>query len=253
MLVDEYDAFLVDLDGVVYVGEEPVRGAVEALERLRDRGVTFRFVTNNSSQTRAEIQSKLAGMGIEVDRNTIVSAAWATLQYLHDQGLDTVYVVGTDSLRAELEDGGITIAAEAAQAVVVGHDSTTDYRDLTRVTRLVRDHDLPIIAVNSDAIVPKPDGLVPGVGAIVSAIETATGRMATVIGKPETRLFEYALQSLDANAAAMIGDNQMVDVVGADRAGIDSILVTVHATRSADGPAPTVTIPDLRGLFATCG
>lgn len=253
MLIDEYDAFLIDLDGVVYVGEEPVRGAVEALERLRDRGVMFRFVTNNSSQTRAEIQSKLAGMDIDVDRNTIVSAAWATLQYLHDRGLDTVYVVGTDSLRAELEDGGITIDTEAAQAVVVGHDSTTDYRDLTRVTRLVRDQDLPIIAVNSDAIVPKPDGLVPGVGAIVSAIETTTGRTATVIGKPETRLFEYALRSLDPNAAAMIGDNQMVDVVGAHRAGIDSILVTAHATRSADGSTPNVTIPDLRGLFTTSG
>jgi HAD superfamily hydrolase (TIGR01450 family) len=253
MLVDEYDAFLIDLDGVVYVGEEPVRGALEALERLCDRGVTFRFVTNNSSQTRAEIQSKLEGMDIDVDRNTIVSAAWATLQYLHDRGLDTVYVVGTDSLRAELKDGGIAIDAEDAQAVVVGHDSTTNYRDLTKVTRLVRDHDLPIIAVNSDATVPKPDGLIPGVGAIVSAIETATGRTATVIGKPERRLFEYALRSLNADATAMIGDNQMVDVLGADRAGIDSILVTAHAIRSADGPAPDVTIPDLRGLFATSG
>lgn len=253
MLVDEYDAFLVDLDGVVYVGEEPVSGAVEALERLRDRGVPFRFVTNNSSQARAGIQSKLAGMGIDVDRDTIVSAAWATLQYLRDRELDTVYVVGTDSLRAELEDGGIAVAAEGAEAVVVGHDSTTDYRDLTRATRLIRDHDLPIIAVNADAAVPKPDGPIPGVGAIVSAIETATGRTATVVGKPETRLFEYALRSLDANAPAMIGDNRMVDVVGADRAGIYSILVTAHAAGSADGPAPDVTIPDLRGLFAASG
>ena len=253
MLVDEYDAFLIDLDGVVYVGEEPVRGAVEAFERLLDRGVKFRFVTNNSSRTRAEIQSKLAGMDIDVNRDTIVSAAWATVQYLHDRELDTVYVVGTDSLRAELEDGGITIDAETAEAVIVGHDSTTDYRDLTTVTRLVRDHDLPIIAVNSDGTVPKPDGVIPGVGAIVSAIETATGRRATVIGKPETRLFEYALQSLNADATAMIGDNQTVDVLGADRAGIDSILVTAHAIRSADGPEPDVTIPDLRGLFVTSG
>lgn len=81
MLVDEYDAFLLDLDGVVYVGDQPVRGAVEAIERLRDRNVSFRFVTNNSSRTRSDIREKLVEIGVEADREEVVSAAYATRRY----------------------------------------------------------------------------------------------------------------------------------------------------------------------------
>jgi HAD superfamily hydrolase (TIGR01450 family) len=249
MLVDDYDAFLVDLDGVVYVGDEPVPGAVDAIERLRDRAIPVRFVTNNSSRTRDEIRTKLAGMGIDASRQEIVSAAWATGEYLRDRGLETVSVVGTGSLRAELERGGVVVADDAVDAVVVGHDDTTEYADLTRATRLVHRHDVPLVAVNADAVVPQPDGPIPGVGAIASAIETATNRTATVIGKPERRLFDYALASLETDSVAMIGDTPTADVAGASRAGIDAILVTAHAVRSTDGPTPDATISGLADLF----
>lgn len=269
MLVDEYDAFLIDLDGVVYVGSEPVSGAVETIGRLRDRGVPLRFVTNNSSQTRAEIRARLDGLGVDAATDEIVSAAWATGQYLRDAGLDRAFVVGTDSLRAELRDAGVTVSTPGTardgsvdrdrdrdrdpdpdpDAAVVGHSTATDYWDLTAATRLVYRAEVPIVAVNADAAVPKPDGPVPGVGAIVSAIETATDRTATVVGKPEPRLFEYATAALDAEAVAMVGDSPAVDVRGAVRAGLGAVLVTAHATRGGEGPTPDATITDLRGLF----
>ena len=105
--------------------------------------------------------------------------------------------------------------------------------------------------MNIDAAVPKPNGLIPGVGAIVSAIETAANCSAVAIGKPEQRLFEYAIKSLGTDTVAMIGDNQSVDVRGASEAGIDSILVTKHAEQTIEGPKPDAIISDLRDLFRT--
>ena len=249
MLGSDYGGFLVDLDGVVYVGEEPVVGALEGIAELRERDVPLRFVTNNSSSTRSEIRARLERLGIEADEDEIVSAAWATGQYLDEAGYDTVFVVGTDSLRAVLRAAGLAVDGEDPAAVVVGHDETTTYEELTEATRLVDEHDLPVVAVNADAAVPTAEGIVPGVGAITGVIETATGVEATVVGKPEPRLFEYAVSSLGTDDVAMVGDTPSADIRGAKRAGIGSILVAAHATQQPGDPTPDAVIRDLRGLF----
>jgi HAD superfamily hydrolase (TIGR01450 family) len=249
MLASDYAGFLVDLDGVVYVGDQPVVGANEGIAELRAHDIPLRFVTNNSSSTRAEIRARLERLGIDADEDEIVSAAWATGRYLDEAGYDSVLVVGTDSLRAVLRRAGISVDGEDPEAVVVGHDETTGYAELTEATRLVHEQDLPVVGINADAAVPTSAGIVPGVGAITSVIETATGSETTVVGKPEPRLFEYAVDSLGTDDIAMIGDTPSADVRGAKRAGIGSILVAAHATRQPGDPKPDTVIRDLRGLF----
>jgi len=243
MLVDRYAAFLIDLDGVVYVGDQPVEGAPETIGRLREQSVPFRFVTNSSSSTREEIREKLDRLGVPADTEEIITAAWATGEYLADRGIETVYVLGTASLERELRDAGIAISDREPEAVVVGHRPSLTFADLTFVTRLVDRLDIPLVAVNADPTVPTPEGVVPGVGAVVSALETATGRTATVIGKPEPHLFEAAVGSLGTDDVAMIGDTVSADIAGANRFGIGSILVTEHASdpgHDADATLQTV-------------
>lgn len=268
MLVDRYDGFLIDLDGVVYVGDEEVTGARETVERLRDREIPFCFVTNTSSKTREEILAVLDGVGIDAALEEIVSAAWATGQFLQGVGVESVYPLGNDSLQAELRRAGIRIvegdpeAVEEADpnsvenadpdAVVVGHDESLTYADLVVATRLLHGGDREFVAVNVDGAVPKADGIVPGAGAVAAAVEAATGVAPTVVGKPEPRLFEIATETLGVEDVAMVGDNPRVDVRGANRLGIGSILVTAHATRRVgDGEEamPDHEIPDLCGLF----
>lgn len=254
MLVDRYDGFLIDLDGVVYVGDEPAAGARETIARLREREIPFCFVTNTSSKTREEIQATLDGVGVEADVDEIVSAAWATGQYLQSVDVNRVYLVGNDSLRAELRRSGIRCDERRPPAVVVGHDHSFDYDDLLAATRLLHDgdRDTAFVAVNVDGAVPKPEGVVPGAGSIAAAIEAATGVTPTVVGKPEPRLFEIATAYLGVENVAMIGDNPRTDIRGANRLGIGSILVTAHATRRADDgddTNPDVEIDDLGGLF----
>ncbi len=249
MLVDEYAGFLIDLDGVVYVGDEPVRGAIEAIERLRDAGRPFRFVTNSSSATRAEVAHKLSVLGIPADEEEVVSAAWVTATQLTAREIERVFVVGNDSLRRQLSDAGIANTREDSEAVVVGHHDGLTYSDLVTATRLLDANEIPLIAVNADPRIPRPDGIVPGVGAIVRALETATDRTAEVIGKPAPHLFELAIDSLGTDDVVMIGDSPTVDIVGAHRAGISAILATTHAYEYEE-ITPDATIDTLLDLFA---
>jgi len=226
MLVDQYDAFLVDMDGVVHVGDSPVPGAVEAIGELRDRGKTVRFVTNNSRASRETLVADLRGFGVEADPSDVVSAAWATAEYLAEQGVDAVSLVGGEGFAEMVRDHGIAVRDESVDAVVVGHDDTVAYDDIKRATRLIYEESAALVAANADGWYPTPDGIAPGTGATVAAVEAATGAEATVVGKPEPRLFEIAMEGLPSERTVMVGDNPQADLVGANAAGIDAVLVT---------------------------
>ncbi|WP_251329688.1 HAD-IIA family hydrolase [Haloplanus pelagicus] len=243
MLADEYEALLFDLDGVVFVGDEPVRGAVETLRRLRDAGKEIQFVTNNSQHTRREFAEKLAAFGIDARPVEITSAASATAEYLADRGVESVYLVGMDGLRAELRQRGIADRERDADAVVVGFDPTVTYDDIATATSLVYDRDLPLVATSGDTSYPSGDGVAPGTGAILRAIEAASDTEATVVGKPNAPLFDRALGRISTRPVAMVGDTPSADVAGANRAGIDSILVSLHCRAGHDvDPSPDVRI-----------
>jgi len=243
MLADEYGAFLFDLDGVVFVGDEPVTGAVETLRRLRDAGKEIQFVTNNSQHTRRAFAEKLTGFGIDARPEQITSAASATAEYLADRGVESVHLVGMDGFRTELGRRGIDDSERDADAVVVGFDPTVTYDDIETATRLVYERDLPLVATSGDTSYPSGDGVAPGTGAILRAIEAASGTEATVVGKPNAPLFDLALDRVSTRPVVMVGDTPGADVEGARRAGIDSILVSLHCRADrADAVDPDVRI-----------
>lgn len=267
MIAEGFDTFLFDLDGAVYVGEEPTPGAVETLERLRERGAAVRFLTNNPRATRRQVADRLAEMGVEAAVEEIATAGWVAAKYAAEQGAETAAMVGSEGLAAELRAVGLRLVESDPDVVVVGAADDTDYGDIRRAARLIR-AGAPFVATNPDASYPTPDGPAPGTGAIVRAVEVASGVRPTIVGKPDPRMFEIALEELPDSDAVVVGDNPETDVLGAHRAGLPAVLVgdgtppgvgdgtlpgvadeTPSGVAEADFRTPDATVADLRGLF----
>ena len=235
MLAEQFDAFLLDLDGVVYIGAELLPGAAEALGRLRAAGKAIRFLTNDPRPTRIELAERLAGLGVEARADEVITCGWATAEFLRREGMRSVFVVGSAGLRAELEQAGIAVVdRERPEAVVVGADEHLGYLDILRASRLIH-QGARFVAVNVDGAFPIPGGLAPATGAVVSAVQAATGRRPVVVGKPYLPMFELALASLpDRERVVMVGDNPESDILGAHQAGIPAILVADEPTAGLD-------------------
>lgn len=256
---------ILDLDGVVYRGDEPIRGAAELVAWLHERRVLVRFATNNSMVTRAGYVERLGAMGIPTARDEVVTSTSATVEHLrrHAPGVHSVLVIGATGMRDEMRDAGleVTMAADAHaprpggplgrsfDAVIVGLDPELEYSRLATAMAAVG-AGARLIATNADARYPTPAGFLPGAGSIVAALATATGVAPEVIGKPEPAMFEAILEAagIGRGDAVVIGDNPDADVVGARRAGLASVLVLtgvadaataagLHGERSPDAVA----------------
>jgi HAD superfamily hydrolase (TIGR01450 family) len=238
----EYDAVLVDLDGTVWRGDDPVAGARAGLETLAASGLPLVFVTNNTSVRRQEFRERMADVGLPTDLGPIVTAGWATAQFLADYHPDdTVFVMGGEALRQDIVDAGLTVVTDGtADVVVAAHDEDVTYDRLTKTLRAFR-HDTTLVAPNRDRVYPSEDGPVPGAGASVGAVEGMTGQDALVVGKPETRLADIATDAVDATTSdcLIVGDNIDTDILMGERAGMTSALVlTGVSSRSAAEAAP---------------
>jgi HAD superfamily hydrolase (TIGR01450 family) len=236
-----------DLDGVVYRGDRPIPGASDLIAALHDRGVTVRFATNNSMVTRAGYVERLGAMGIPTAEGEVVTSTSATVVHLayHAPDVRRVLGIGADGMREELQAAGlqVTMAASAPDsgeydAVVVGLDPDVDYRRLS-VAMSAISRGARFIATNADARYPIPGGFLPGAGAIVAAVATATGSEPIVIGKPSPAMFTAILEEtgVGADACVVVGDNPQADVAGANRAGCASILVLTGVATSEDAEA----------------
>ena len=198
-LADHYEGFILDLDGVLYRGDEPVPGAAEAVAGLRERGRRIVFLTNNSARTPERVSERLAGMGIPSDPREVVTAAQAaaTLVATTVGAPSAAFVVGEEGVREALRDAGVTVVDDRpdhADVVVVGWDRSADYEKLRTASVLVQ-RGAALVATNADASYPAPGGeLWPGAGALLAAVETATGTTADVAGKPHRPLFEEAVR-----------------------------------------------------------
>jgi 4-nitrophenyl phosphatase len=241
---------IFDLDGVVYRGHQPVRGAAELVAWLHDEGVLVRFATNNSMVAREGYVQRLGGMGIGTAVDEVVTSTSATIEHLrrHAPEIRSILAIGAEGMRRELRGAGfeVAMAGEAVQthsggplerhfdAVVVGLDPHVDYLRLAAAMRAVEDG-ARLIATNADARYPTAAGFLPGAGSIVAAVATATGATPEVIGKPQPAMFAAILEAsgTGADAAVVIGDNPDADVVGAARAGIASILVLTGVADAA--------------------
>ena len=227
-----YDGLIVDLDGVIWLGDDPIAGSAEAVGALRAGGARVLFLTNDPLRSRSAIAERLTEVGIPAktaDVMTSVSAIARTVGSLAGLTTRRALVIGPPVLHDEVSAAGFGLLAceDAAQAevvVVAGHEGF-DHRELRAATAAVR-NGARLFATGRDPVFPAPGGLEPATGAIVAAIETAGGVAAVVIGKPEPVIFEMAREALaDCDRTAVIGDNLMSDIVGAKRAGLDAILV----------------------------
>lgn len=249
--IGTYDGLIVDLDGVVWLGGAPIEGVAQAIAQLRSGGVRIVFLTNDPQQSAGRQAQRLTAIGIPTSADEVVTACSATAVLLgarEDLRGARTLVIGADALRGELADAGFVIlsreeARDAAVVVVGGHERF-DHRDLRAAMRAI-EAGASLFATGRDPFVPGPSGPEPGTGAIVAAIETATGATAVITGKPDPRMFAIARGRLgDCKNVAVVGDNLATDIVGARRAGLQSILVLSGATHPRELAASTIK-PDL--------
>ncbi len=251
---DRYDAFLFDLDGVLYRGQEAIPGAAGAVDAIRHLGKRVAFVTNNSARTPAMVVAHLRSVGVEADPDEVETSALATSDLLAARGVREAFVIGETGIREALEDRSIAVLdgdPDAAEVVVVGWDRAVDYAKLRRASLLIQ-RGSAFVATNADASYPAPDGRWPGAGAIVAAIGTTTGVDPEVVGKPHAAIFEAALRRAGGGRPLVIGDRLDTDIQGANRLGWDSLLVLSGITGPEDLAAstarPTLVAPGLEIL-----
>jgi HAD superfamily hydrolase (TIGR01450 family) len=259
-LCDAYDAALYDLDGVLYLGAEPVPHAAASVAAATRAGMRSAFVTNNASRRPEVVAAQLTDLGIPAQPADVVTSAQASVRLLRervDAGAD-VLVLGAAGLVDEVVDAGFHVvgaATEQVRAVVQGYGPDTGMRELSEAAIALRSGAL-WIAANTDATLPEPRGLVPGNGALVAALRVATGLEPLVAGKPEPALHLESVARVKAQRPLVIGDRLDTDVLGAIRGGADSLLVLTGVDTARDviaapaGTRPTYVSWDLRGLVA---
>jgi glycerol-1-phosphatase len=258
-IADAFDGFLIDLDGVVYVGKLAIPGSVEALQLLGRNGKEVIFLTNDPRHSRRYYADKLRGFGLKVPPSRIVTSAAATAAYIGQQeetANRSAFVIGSSALKAEIRATGLTVVdaerGREADLVVVGGHDRFDYAELRTASQAVR-RGAAFYAAGRDATFPMPDGPWPATGAILAAVETAAAQRARVIGKPEPAMFRVA-QGLFRGTprTVVIGDRLDSDVAGGRRAGLATVLVLTGSTTEAEAarahPAPDFVIRDLMGL-----
>jgi HAD superfamily hydrolase (TIGR01450 family) len=265
-LADRFDGLLIDLDGVVWIGREPVPGSPEALRALLEAGKRIVFVTNNPGRPPAAYAQRLGELGVEVGEEQVVTAGMVAARLAGEAAVPapptgetgTAFVIGAEALKEMVAASGARVvegeeAWEADVVVVSGHRGF-DYGELLAAKRAL-DRGAALFATSHDPTMPYPGGELPGTGAVLAAVETATGRRAEIAGKPERHLFEMAREALgDAERVAMVGDRISSDIAGGRAAGLQTILVlsgtTSRQEAAAADPAPDFVLEDLSGLLA---
>jgi len=231
----ELESFLLDMDGTIYLGPNPIPGAPEFIRFLKESGRKFLFFTNNPSADAAQYARKLAGMGIDTAPADILTAGEATVRYLLDE---TPYrrlcVLGTPSFEQELMRAGFTLDGDP-EAVVLAFDKTLTYAKLEKACLLLR-AGLPYIATNPDKVCPTDYGYIPDCGAMAALLEAAAGRVPKFIGKPNPEMVRMGMRKLGARyeTTAMVGDRIYTDMAMAFNSGIRSILVLSGESTRAD-------------------
>jgi len=237
---DSFDAFLLDLDGVVWRGETPVQRAAETIRTLREQGKRVVFITNNSARTSREYAIKLFRMKVPTETQDIVTSGHAVISELRRMGLvegDRVHVCGSEGLIRLITHERLipTNETDDVAAVVVGWNPRGTFEDIRRAATLARSG-VPLIASNADPTYPGEVELLPGTGALLAAIETASGVKAKVVGKPRPELFQLALERAGTDPARTLvcGDRASTDIAGARTAGLPSALVLTGVTAESD-------------------
>lgn len=254
---------MLDLDGVLYLGREPVPHAAPSVHAARAAGMRLAFVTNNASRSPEAVAEHLVQLGIEAAPDDVVTSGQAAVRLVAERVPvgSAVLVLGSPALEAQAREAGLRPVRTVDQAggtgvaaVLQGLEPRTCWEDLAEAAVAVRAGAL-WVAGNTDSTLPSPRGPLPGNGAMVAALTAATGAEPLVAGKPEPALHQESVQRTGARCPLVVGDRLDTDVLGAVRAGADSLLVltgVVDVAALLQAPAgrrPTFVSPDLRGLL----
>lgn len=255
-LIDCYDALLLDLDGTVWMGDEPIPHAVDALAGCATRKM---YVTNNASRGPEAVATKLEGMGFEATRDDILTSAMAAIDMCkRELPSGKVLVLGTDSFVDLVREAGyepVNSADENPVAVLQGHNPDTGWRQLSEASLAIHNGAL-FFASNLDATLPQERGLMVGNGSMVEAVVHATGVRPHSAGKPEAEMFHDAARRMGSRVPLAVGDRLNTDIAGGNAAGMDTLHVMTgvsgHHALVAAVPAerPSLIATDLRDLYS---
>ncbi len=257
-LIAAYDQVILDLDGTVWLGGGATPRAPEAIAAIREAGKRLAFVTNDGSRSPEEYVQKLWSIGCTAAVEEIVSVG-SVLQYVlaeRPPGAN-VYVIGSAAIFRHVADAGQRIAnntdnADSADVVVAVAHPGFDYEELLTATRALL-AGAELICGGRDPNYPTAEGIAPGTGAVVAALEYASGVTARAVGKPDPQVFEVALDRLGPGRTLVVGDHLVSDLAGAAAVGIDAAIVLSGVTTRADAeaaidPAPVAIGRDLAAL-----
>ncbi|MBT8193784.1 MAG: HAD-IIA family hydrolase [Acidimicrobiia bacterium] len=250
-MIERPDAIVCDLDGVLYRGDVGIAGAGEALAGLHGVGIEIVFVTNNSTKTPAEAAAKITRLtGFEAHEQDVVTSAQAAAHLLAADAPPTL-LFGAAGARGPLEHESVPVVADwqDARAVVAGLDLSLTYESLTRAVMAV-ERGARFVATNTDVTYPTPEGLWPGAGALVAAVEAATGVAPEVAGKPHAPMRSLLEERLAGRRVAVIGDRVETDIALGAAEGWTTILVLSGVTSSPDGadPKPDHVVASIAGV-----
>ena len=236
MVKRDIQSWLMDMDGVLVHEEHLIPGADRFIARLKERGVPFLVLTNNSVYTNRDLAARLRASGLDVPEEAIWTSALATARFLDDQRPGgSAFVIGEAGLTTALHSSGYTLTERAPDYVVLGETRTYSFERITRAIRLI-DAGSRFIATNPDPTGPTVDGLVPATGSVAALISRATGVEPYFVGKPNPLMMRSALNALDAHSetTAMVGDRMDTDIVAGLEAGMETILVLSGVTTGAE-------------------
>lgn len=263
MITDHFPmlkGLILDMDGVLWHDSEPIGNLPWVFKQIRTLGLDFVLATNNSAKTVEEYQDKLLGFGIPVQSEQILTSAVATFNYIEAAHLQNclVYIIGSDSLKDNARARGFTVLMEGEQKqadfVIVGIDTVLTYEKICFASKQIRSG-AEFIATNTDATFPTPAGLIPGAGAMVSAVQTASGKLPLIIGKPSPSMYKEAMKvmKLSPNQVLCVGDRLETDIRGAQNGGFKSafVLSGVNTLNDLDGwePKPDIIAENLTALI----
>jgi 4-nitrophenyl phosphatase len=225
-------AFIIDMDGVLWTGNLALPGLNRFFDLLHSRSIPYTLATNNASKTVEQYRQKLAGFGVTIKPEAVMTSSLATAAYLEGElpKGSKIYIVGQDGLHEAMGQVGFTIMHDHSQpveAVVAGVDFTLTYDKLKHGALLIR-QGARFVGTNGDLTFPSEEGLLPGAGSILAALEAATGVKPVVIGKPEPFMLQVAMRKMGSqpDQTVMLGDRLETDILGGQRAGTRTIMVT---------------------------
>ncbi len=246
---------IMDMDGVIWRGNQPLGNLPVIFQKIADRGISVLLATNNATRSIDQYVERLQGYGVPLERWQVINSAQSaahTLSKQYPYG-GPVYLIGESGLEAAFRECGFFPSDESALAVVAGLDRGITYEKLRRGSDFIRGGS-PFIGTNPDATFPAPDGVIPGAGSILAALQVASGVKPMIAGKPERAMFDLGMERLGTTPqeTLVIGDRLETDIAGGQNVGCRTALVLSGVTTPAEAqawtPPPDLIAPDLTTL-----